>query len=156
RSALLLGRAKDNNASASVGPFIRLLDETFDLDDVRRETVELAVSGEDGFHMEARSHMEQISRDPADLARQAGGAHHAYPDGFVLYLGTMFAPTDDRDEPGQGFTHHVGDVVRMTSPRLGSLVNRVQHSESLPPWEFGIGALIANLAGRGLIGKASA
>lgn len=152
RSALLLGRAKDNNASASVGPLIRLFDGGFDLDDIRTETVSLAVDGEDGFGMQARSHMDQISRDPADLARQASGAHHAYPDGFVLYLGTMFAPTDDRDEKGHGFTHHIGDVVRISSPKLGSLVNRVQHSEELSPWKFGIGALIANLAARGLIG----
>jgi fumarylacetoacetate (FAA) hydrolase family protein len=145
RSALLLGRAKDNNASASLGTFIRLFDEGFGLDEVRTETVTLAVHGEDGFELQASSHMEQISRDPADLVRQASGAHHAYPDGFVLYLGTMFAPTDDRGEPGLGFTHHVGDVVSISSPRLGALVNRVQHSESLPPWSFGIGALIEHL-----------
>jgi fumarylacetoacetate (FAA) hydrolase family protein len=151
RSALLLGRAKDNNASASVGPFIRLFDDSFGLDDVRRETVTLSVDGEDGFHMEASSHMIEISRDPADLARQASGAHHAYPDGFALYLGTMFAPTDDRDEAGHGFTHHIGDIVRIASPRLGALVNRVQHSEELAPWSFGIGALMTNLAQRGLL-----
>lgn len=156
RSALLLGRAKDNNASASVGPFLRLFDEGFGLDDVRTETVTLSVEGADGFRLEASSHMEQISRDPADLVRQASGAHHAYPDGFVLYLGTMFAPTDDRDEPGHGFTHHIGDVVRIASPRLGALVNRVQHSESLAPWEFGIGALIDNLARRGILGRTNA
>jgi len=132
RSALLLGRAKDNNASASVGPFIRLFDEGFGIDDVRAETVTLTVTGEDGFRMEASSHMAQISRDPVDLVRQAHGAHHAYPDGFVLYLGTMFAPTADRDEPGRGFTHHVGDIVQISSARLGTLVNRVQHSESIP------------------------
>ncbi|WP_136055699.1 fumarylacetoacetate hydrolase family protein [Microbacterium sp. K24] len=156
RSALLLGRAKDNNASASVGPLIRLFDEGFGLDDVRSETVTLSVDGDDGFRMEASSHMAQISRDPADLARQASGAHHAYPDGFVLYLGTMFAPTDDRDEVGHGFTHHLGDVVRIASPRLGALVNRVQHSEDLAPWSFGIGALLTNLAQRGLLGRTSA
>lgn len=148
RSALLLGRAKDNNASASLGTFIRLFDERFGLDDVRTETVTLSVHGADGFELQASSHMEQISRDPADLARQAGGAHHAYPDGFVLYLGTMFAPTDDRGEPGLGFTHHVGDVVSISSPRLGALVNRVQHCESLAPWSFGIGALIEHLTRR--------
>jgi fumarylacetoacetate (FAA) hydrolase family protein len=156
RSALLLGRAKDNNASASVGPLIRLFDDGFSLDDVRTETVTLAVDGDDGFRMEASSHMAQISRDPADLAKQAGGAHHAYPDGFVLYLGTMFAPTDDRDEAGHGFTHHLGDVVRIASPHLGALVNRVQHSEDLAPWSFGIGALMTNLAQRGLLGRTSA
>ncbi|HJA04363.1 MAG: fumarylacetoacetate hydrolase family protein [Candidatus Microbacterium stercoravium] len=151
RSALLLGRAKDNNASASVGPLIRLFDEGFSLDDVRRETVALSVSGDDGFRMSAESHMEQISRDPADLAAQASGAHHQYPDGFVLYLGTMFAPTDDRGEAGRGFTHQVGDVVTIASPRLGALVNRVQHAESLAPWSFGIADLMTNLARRGLL-----
>jgi fumarylacetoacetate (FAA) hydrolase family protein len=151
RSALLLGRAKDNNASAAVGPFIRLFDESFTLDDVRHETVTLRVAGDDGFAMEASSHMERISRDPADLAAQAAGRHHQYPDGFVLYLGTMFAPTDDRDEPGRGFTHHVGDVVTISSPRLGSLVGRVAHSEEARPWTFGIGALMTNLAARGLL-----
>lgn len=156
RSALLLGRAKDNNASAAVGPFIRLFDDRFDLDDVRTETVTLSVTGEDGFRMEASSHMAQISRDPADLVRQACGAHHAYPDGFALYLGTMFAPTDDRDEPGHGFTHRVGDVVRISSPHLGALVNRVRHSEQLAPWKFGIGALMMNLAQRGLLGRTDA
>ncbi|WP_334149311.1 fumarylacetoacetate hydrolase family protein [Microbacterium sp.] len=156
RSALLLGRAKDNNASASVGPLIRLFDDHFGLDDLRAESVTLAVDGEDGFRMEAESHMAQISRDPADLVRQANGDHHAYPDGFVLYLGTMFAPTDDRDEAGHGFTHHIGDVVRISSPHLGALVNRVQHSEALAPWDFGIGALMTNLAQRGLLGRTSA
>ena len=151
RSALLLGRAKDNNASASVGPLIRLFDEGFSLDDVRRETVALSVSGDDGFRVSAESHMEQISRDPADLAAQASGAHHQYPDGFVLYLGTMFAPTDDRGEAGRGFTHQVGDVVTIASPRLGALVNRVQHAESLAPWSFGIADLMTNLARRGLL-----
>lgn len=156
RSALLLGRAKDNNASAAVGPLIRLFDDHFTLDDLRAETVTLAVVGDDGFRMEAASHMAQISRDPLDLVQQASGAHHAYPDGFVLYLGTMFAPTDDRDEPGHGFTHHVGDVVRISSPHLGALVNRVQHSEKLAPWDFGITALLTNLAQRGLLGRTSA
>lgn len=156
RSALLLGRAKDNNASASLGPFIRLLDEHFGIGDIRSETVTLTVTGEDGFRMEASSYMERISRDPVDLVRQALGAHHAYPDGLVLYLGTMFAPTIDRDAPGHGFTHHVGDVVRISSPHLGALVNRVQHSEALPPWDFGIGELMVNLAGRGLIGRMNA
>lgn len=151
RSALLLGRAKDNNASASVGPLIRLFDEGFSLDDVRRETVSLSVSGEDGFAMSAESHMQQISRDPADLAAQASGAHHQYPDGFVLYLGTMFAPTDDRGEAGRGFTHHAGDVVTIASSRLGSLVNRVQHAESIAPWSFGIADLMTNLARRELL-----
>lgn len=151
RSALLLGRAKDNNASASVGPLLRLFDEGFSLDDVRRETVSLSVTGEDGFAMSAESHMQQISRDPADLAAQATGAHHQYPDGFVLYLGTMFAPTDDRGEAGRGFTHHVGDVVTIASSRLGSLVNRVQHAESIAPWSFGIADLMTNLARRELL-----
>ena len=153
RSALLLGRAKDNNASASLGPFLRFFDDRFTLDDVREATVQLSVHGTDAFTMTASSHMAQISRDPADLVRQASGAHHAYPDGFVLYLGTMFAPVQDRDEAGHGFTHHLGDVVQISSPRLGTLVNRVQHSESLEPWSFGIGALISNLAQRDLLGR---
>ncbi|UFU02777.1 fumarylacetoacetate hydrolase family protein [Ruania suaedae] len=153
RSALLLGRAKDNNASASLGPFLRLFDATFTLDDVRHETVSLTVTGADDFRMEATSDMARISRDPADLVHQATGDHHAYPDGFVLYLGTMFAPTADRGVAGHGFTHHPGDVVRIASPGLGALVNRVQHCESLPPWEFGIGALISTLAQRDLIGR---
>ena len=152
RSALLLGHAKDNNASASVGPFIRLFDASFTMDDLRAETVTLSVSGDDGFEMTASSHMTQISRDPADLAAQAIGPFHQYPDGLVLYLGTMFAPIDDRDDPGRGFTHHLGDVVRISSPHLGTLVNRVHRSEDVAPWEFGIGALFANLAARGLIG----
>ncbi|WP_105565803.1 fumarylacetoacetate hydrolase family protein [Microbacterium halophytorum] len=153
RSALLLGRAKDNNASASIGPFLRLFDGAFSLDDVRTETVSLIVEGEDGFRMSAESHMSRISRDPVDLARQAAGRHHQYPDGFVLYLGTMFAPTDDRGEPGRGFTHREGDVVTISSPRLGALVNRVRHSEDVAPWTFGIADLMANLASRGLIRK---
>lgn len=128
-----------------------MFDEGFSLDDVRRETVSLSVSGEDGFAMSAESHMQQISRDPADLAAQASGAHHQYPDGFVLYLGTMFAPTDDRGEAGRGFTHHVGDVVTIASSRLGSLVNRVQHAESIAPWSFGIADLMTNLARRELL-----
>ncbi|MEO6533512.1 MAG: fumarylacetoacetate hydrolase family protein [Pseudolysinimonas sp.] len=151
RSALLLGQAKDNNASASVGPFIRLFDENFDLDTVRQETVTLEVEGVDGFTMHAQSHMAQISRDPADLAAQALSAMHQYPDGLVLYLGTMFAPTDDRDAVGQGFTHHVDDVVRISSPTLGGLVNRVKRTESLEQWDFGIHALMTSLVARGLI-----
>ncbi|WP_150307796.1 fumarylacetoacetate hydrolase family protein [Planctomonas psychrotolerans] len=150
RSALLLGQAKDNNASASVGPFVRLFDEGFGLDDLRRETVTLRVDGTDGFVLEATSPLAEISRDPADLAAQALGATHQYPDGLVLYLGTMFAPSKDRDVPGSGFTHHVDDIVRIASPALGALVNRVRHTEDVEPWTFGISALIASLAARGL------
>lgn len=151
RSALLLGQAKDNNASASVGPFIRLFDDGFDLDRLRREIVTLRVDGADGFTMEAQSHMTQISRDPADLAAQVLNERHQYPDGLVLYLGTMFAPTDDRGVPGQGFTHHVDDVVRISSPALGMLVNRVQRTETLEPWSYGVYALMTSLAERGLL-----
>jgi len=150
RSALLLGQAKDNNASASVGPFIRLLDEGFTLDRLRAETVTLRVEGEDGFAMDAASPLALISRDPADLVAQTVGARHQYPDGFVLYLGTMFAPAQDRDAPGLGFTHHRGDLVRIGSPALGSLVNRVRATEEVEPWTFGIRALYADLARRGL------
>lgn len=151
RSALLLGHAKDNNASASVGPFIRLFGDGFDLDDVRRATVTLSVAGEDGFTMSARSHMAQISRDPADLVDQAIGAHHRYPDGFVLYLGTLFAPIQDRDEAGHGFTHKLDDVVTIREPKLGALVNRVRHAETVAPWTLGIDELYRGLARRGLL-----
>lgn len=151
RSALLLGKAKDNNASAAIGPFIRLFDESFSLDDVRRATVSLTVEGEDGFRLEGSSDMGKISRDPADLVASTIGSHHQYPDGFVLYLGTMFAPIQDRGGKGQGFTHKVGDVVTIASPKLGRLTNRVVHCGDAEPWTFGTGALMRNLAGRGLI-----
>jgi fumarylacetoacetate (FAA) hydrolase family protein len=151
RSALLLGQAKDNNASAAVGPFVRLFDDTYDLDAVRGSVVRLEIDGEDAFRLEGVSELARISRDPADLARHVIGAHHQYPDGFVLYLGTMFAPVDDRDVPGRGFTHHDGDLVRISEPRLGTLVNRVRSSETAAPWTFGIDALYRNLAARGLL-----
>lgn len=151
RSALLLGKAKDNNASASVGPFLRLFDRGFGLDDVRRLELSLTVEGEDGFRLEGRSSMAEISRDPADLVAQTCGRHHQYPDGFVLYLGTMFAPVQDRDGPGQGFTHHLGDLVTVATPALGRLVNRVGLATEAPEWTFGTAALMRNLAGRGLI-----
>jgi fumarylacetoacetate (FAA) hydrolase family protein len=151
RSALLLGKAKDNNASATVGPLIRLFDAGFSLDDVRAAELRLSVEGEDGFRLEGSSQMSRISRDPEDLVGQTIGANHQYPDGFVLYLGTMFAPTQDRDAPGQGFTHHVGDVVTIESPRLGRLTNIMTHSPDAEPWTFGAAALMRNLAKRGLI-----
>jgi fumarylacetoacetate (FAA) hydrolase family protein len=150
RSALLLSKAKDNNASCAIGPFIRLFDDGFSLDDVRKAVVELEIVGEDGFTLNGRSLMGEISRDPEDLVRQALSEHH-YPDGFVLFLGTLFAPTDDRDEPGRGFTHKPGDVVRISAPRLGTLVNRVTTSKNAPPWNFGVRALMRNLAERGLL-----
>lgn len=151
RSALLLGKAKDNNAAASLGPFIRIFDDGFTLDDVRRLELSLQVQGEDGFVLEGRSSMGEISRDPADLVAQARGRHHQYPDGFVLYCGTMFAPVQDRGAPGQGFTHHLGDVVTISAPELGSLTNTVRLATEAPEWTFGTAALMRNLAGRGLI-----
>jgi fumarylacetoacetate (FAA) hydrolase family protein len=151
RSALLLGKAKDNNASAAIGPFIRLFDDSFSLDTVRRAELTLRVEGQDGFGLDGRSSMSEISRDPADLVRQTIGDHHQYPDGVVLYLGTMFAPTRDRDVPGEGFTHKVGDVVSISSPELGSLQNTVRLSTDCPKWTFGAGALMRNLADRNLI-----
>ncbi|MFF2275788.1 fumarylacetoacetate hydrolase family protein [Agromyces sp. NPDC058126] len=151
RSALLLGKAKDNNASAAVGPFIRLFDDGYGLDDVRRAVVTLEVDGIDGFRLEATSPLERISRDPADLVAQTIGAHHRYPDGFVLYLGTLFAPIQDRDEAGHGFTHHLDDVVTIREPRLGALVNRVRHSETVAPWTLGVDELYRGLARRGLL-----
>jgi fumarylacetoacetate (FAA) hydrolase family protein len=151
RSALLLGKSKDNNASAAIGPFVRLFDSTFGLDDVRRAEVRLTVEGDDGFRLDGSSAMARISRDPADLVRQMIGSHHQYPDGAVLYLGTMFAPVKDRDAPGQGFTHHLGDVVTIASEKLGALVNVVTTCDRAPPWRFGAGALMRNLAKRGLL-----
>jgi len=151
RSALLLGKAKDNNASCAIGPFIRLFDEHFGIADVRRITVELEVAGPEGFTLEGSSSLSKISRDPLDLVAQTIGANHAYPDGFMLFLGTMFAPTQDRHGPGQGFTHVVGDRVRIAAPELGALVNRVMHSDKAPMWTFGISALMRNLAARGLL-----
>jgi fumarylacetoacetate (FAA) hydrolase family protein len=152
RSALLLSKAKDNNASCAIGPLIRLFDATFGLGDVRREKVHLRVEGTDGFVLEGLSSMEFISREPQDIVDQAMAAHQ-YPDGFMLFLGTLFAPTQDRDAPGGGFTHKLGDRVSIRSARLGELRNRVNHSEKAPPWTFGLRAFIANLAQRGLLGK---
>jgi fumarylacetoacetate (FAA) hydrolase family protein len=151
RSALLLGKAKDNNASAAIGPFLRFFDRSFTIDDVRRITVTLTVEGEDGFRMEGSSSIAQISRDPQDLVAQMIGPHHQYPDGAVLFLGTMFAPVEDRDAPGQGFTHKTGDIVTISAPRLGSLVNRIRPTDACEPWTFGTGALMRNLARRGLL-----
>ena len=151
RSALLLGKAKDNNAAAAVGPFVRLFDDAFDLDAVRQLEISLTVTGEDGFVMNGRSVMDQISRDPADLAAQAINAHHRYPDGLVLFLGTLFAPVDDRYEAGKGFTHATNDVVRIACDQLGALVNRVRPTNECEPWTFGAADLMRNLARRGLI-----
>ncbi|MDP9897484.1 fumarylacetoacetate (FAA) hydrolase family protein [Variovorax boronicumulans] len=151
RSALLLGKAKDNNASCAIGPFIRLFDEHFGIADVRRITVGLQVTGPEGFVLEGSSSLTKISRDPLDIVSQAVGIHHDYPDGFMLFLGTMFAPTQDRHGPGQGFTHVVGDQVRVGAPELGALFNRVVHSDQAPRWTFGLSALMRNLGGRGLL-----
>ena len=151
RSALLLSKAKDNNASSAIGPFLRFFDETFSLDDVRRTTVTLVVEGEDGFRLEGSSSIARISRDPEDLVAQMMGANHQYPDGAVLYLGTMFAPIEDRDAPGQGFTHKGGDIVTIAAPNLGRLVNRMRLTHECEPWTFGTGALMRNLAKRGVL-----
>ena len=153
RSALLLSKAKDNNASAAVGPFIRLFDAGFSLDDVRRAVVSLSVADDGGFRMEGGSSMSRISRDPADLVGQMLNAHHRFPDGAVLYLGTMFAPVADRDAPGKGFTHKDGDVVTVSTPKLGALVNRIRPTDQCAAWTFGAGALMRNLAARGLLQK---
>ncbi len=151
RSALLLGRAKDNNASTALGPFIRLFDENFTLDDVRQLDLAMKVEGDDGFVLEDGSTMTKISRDPANLVSQTISRNHQYPDGLVLFTGTLFAPTYDREAPGMGFTHKVGDVVTIKTPRLGALVNRVNLSTQAPEWQFGTGALMKNLAQRGLL-----
>ncbi|MGQ0334839.1 fumarylacetoacetate hydrolase family protein [Halomonas elongata] len=148
RSALLLGKAKDNNASCAIGPFIRLFDEHFTMDDVRGAMVALRIDGEDdGFRLEDSSDMREISRSPEELVGQTIGAHHQYPDGFMLFLGTMFSPIQDRDGPGQGFTHHPGDIVSIATPRLGTLVNRVGRSDQLPPWTYGIRRWLADQQG---------
>jgi len=151
RSALLLSKAKDNNASTAIGPFIRFFDATFTLDAVRHIEVELKVEGEDGFTLEGRSSMREIARDPTDLVKQLIGRHHQYPDGAVLFLGTMFAPVKDRSAKGHGFTHKVGDICRISAGELGMLANRMTLSTLAPPWQVGCGALMRNLAKRGLL-----
>lgn len=151
RSALLLGKAKDNNASASLGPFIRLFDETFSLGDVKQATVRLKVEGEDGFSLEGASSMAEISRSPEDLVKAAMGPHHQYPDGLALYLGTMFVPSKDRGEKGKGFTHKVGDIVTISSEKFGALVNRVRLSPDCPHWTYGASHLMRDLAKAELI-----
>ncbi|MBP7335781.1 fumarylacetoacetate hydrolase family protein [Niveispirillum sp.] len=151
RSALLLGKAKDNNAAAAVGPFVRLFDDGYGLADVRRAEITLRVEGTDGYVLEGRSSLSRISRDPVDLAAQAINSHHAYPDGLVLYLGTLFAPVQDRDEPGRGFTHKTGDVVTIACDELGTLSNRVAPTDKVEKWTMGAGGLMRNLAGRGLV-----
>ncbi len=151
RSALLLGRAKDNNASCAVGPFLRLIDETFSLDDIRRSEVHMTIEGPEGFKLSDTSSMAEISRDIVDLVEQTAGENHQYPDGLVLFTGTMFSPSEDRDEAGGGFTHHLGDIVKIRSPKLGMLANKVNHSNRIAPWTFGIAALMRNLSARGLI-----
>jgi fumarylacetoacetate (FAA) hydrolase family protein len=151
RSALLLSKAKDNNGSCAIGPFIRFFDGAFGMDDIRSTTVTLTVEGEDGFVLNGSSSISRISRDPEDLVAQMVNAHHRFPDGAVLFLGTMFAPVEDRDAPGQGFTHKRGDIVTIAAPNLGRLVNRVEHSDRCEPWAFGAAALMRNLARRGLL-----
>jgi fumarylacetoacetate (FAA) hydrolase family protein len=153
RSALLLSKAKDNNASCAIGPFIRFFDATFSLDDVRQTNVTLVVEGPDNFRLEGTSSISKISRDPEDLVAQTVGSVHQYPDGFALFLGTMFAPTKDRDDVGKGFTHKTGDIVTVAAPKLGAITNRMKTSDKCEPWTFGLTALMQNLAKRGLLGK---
>ena len=152
RSALLLGQAKDNNASCAIGPFVRLFDSTFSLDDVRRAKVELEVTGPDQFRLRGQSDLSKISRDPTELVAHAMGNTHQYPDGMALMTGTLFAPTEPRKPGGHGFTHVIGDLVSIRSPKLGTLTNRVNHCEKIAPWTFGVTALMRNLAARGLLG----
>jgi fumarylacetoacetate (FAA) hydrolase family protein len=151
RSALLLGKAKDQNASCAIGPFIRLFDDTFSLDDVRQMVVSLRVEGDDGFVLDGSSSMKQCSRDPADLVGQMFSNGRGYPDGAMLFMGTMFAPVADRDAPGKGFTHKVGDRVTVASGKLGALTNIMRHCHECARWDFGASALMRNLAGRGLL-----
>ena len=151
RSALLLGKAKDNNASCAIGPFIRLFDEGFGITDIEKAELSMSVRGEDGFELSGRSNMAEISRAPADLVRQTLSSHQ-YPDGFMLFLGTMFAPTQDRGTPGSGFTHQEGDVVEISTPLLGTLANTVTSCDKAAPWTFGTRALMRNLVQRGVLG----
>lgn len=151
RSALLLGKAKDNNASSAIGPFIRLFDDNFNIDSVRKAELAMRVDGTEGFTLKGSSSMSKISRDPLELASHAINPNHQYPDGLVLFLGTMFAPTQDRFGPGQGFTHQVGDIVTISTPQLGALVNRVNYTDKVAPWTFGLSAFIKNLAKRNLV-----
>lgn len=151
RSALLLGKAKDNNASASLGPFVRLFDTDFSIDDVRKADVHLTVEGKDGYFLEGSSSMAEISRSPEDLIAAAMGDHHQYPDGVVLYLGTMFVPSKDRGEAGKGFTHAIDDVVTISTEKLGALINRVRLAPDCPPWQYGTRALMTDLAHADLI-----
>ena len=153
RSALLLGKAKDNNASCSLGPLVRLFDDAFTIDDVRAAEVGLTIDGPEGYRLEGKSSMNQISRDPLELVRQTM-SEHQYPDGFALFLGTLFAPVQDRDDPGRGFTHKVGDIVEISTPKLGRLVNEVVTSKDATPWTYGLTALMRNLAQRGLLDSA--
>ena len=152
RSALLLSKAKDNTASCSLGPFIRLFDGSFTIDDVRSANVDLTIEGPEGYRLEGSNDMGQISRDPLDLVDQTLSEHH-FPDGFVLFCGTLFAPTQDRDTPGAGFTHKIGDRVTISSRKLGRLVNTVTTSRDAPPWQLGIAGFMRNLAARGLIDR---
>ena len=152
RSALLLGKAKDNNGSCAIGPFIRLFDANFTIDTLRQCVVTMRIDGvDDGFELTGASRMAEISRDPLELVAHTCGGHHQYPDGFMLFLGTMFSPIKDRDAIGAGFTHHEGDVVTISTPMLGALVNTVGRSDAIAPWTFGVRALYANLARRGLL-----
>ena len=151
RSALLLGKAKDNNASCAIGPFIRLCDERFSIEDIRNISLTVRIRGADGFELEGRSRLAEISRDPLELINQTMGENHQYPDGVMLFLGTSFAPTQDRDSPGRGFTHRVGDEVSIAAEELGTLSNTVDHCPRCIKWEFGSGALMRNLARRGLL-----
>jgi fumarylacetoacetate (FAA) hydrolase family protein len=151
RSALLLGRAKDNNGSCSIGPFIRVFDESFDIRNVKQAIVSLAIDGTDSYHLEGQSHMSEISREPEELVKQVINSHHQYPDGLMLFLGTMFTPIDDRDHAGHGFTHKVGDVVKISSPKIGTLINIVDHTNNIPSWDFGVFDLMQNLSKRKLI-----
>jgi fumarylacetoacetate (FAA) hydrolase family protein len=151
RSALLLGKAKDNNASCAIGPFIRLLDTTFTMTALEQLEVSLRVEGEEGFVIEGISPMKEISRSPSDLVSQTLNRNHQYPDGVMLFLGTMFAPTQDRRGPGTGFTHEIGDRVEISSPELGCLINWVRRTDDILPWTFGARALMENLAARGLL-----
>ncbi|HMO27359.1 MAG TPA: fumarylacetoacetate hydrolase family protein [Tepidisphaeraceae bacterium] len=148
RSALLLGEAKDQNGSSAIGPMVRLMDESFSVADITRLEVRLSVQGLDGFTVTGANRMSEISRSPEEIAQSVVCAHHQYPDATMIYLGTMFAPTEDRSAAGGGFTHHLHDRVEISVPQLGTLVNWVNHTDRIPPWEYGASELVECLVAR--------
>jgi len=152
RSLLLLGRAKDQNATCAVGPFIRLFDQTFSLPNVQGMNLTYAFEGADDAVFTDTGSMDQIGRGLITLARQVVNEHHGYPDGVALFTGCMFKAPSSRGASDTPFTHQVGDVVIIKASPLGTLINRVNTTDKVRPWSFGMSDLMANLANRQLLG----